>query len=206
VSVLLCCRPLWRLTAVLGLALMGLVFAPGASAAPLLDTVNVTGSTSDGFVTNINISAHGGTSGQNPSGTASATENLTNPPMQVSGPVTCLSVTGPDRGAGTSAAPTTATLNVQTFTFAGVIKVMVVDKGGNGGDEFLFDATFSGPPTDCSPISPQAPLATLFPGRAVVFDAPVLPTSKDQCKDGGWKNFPQFKNQGDCVSFVEKGK
>lgn len=28
------------------------------------------------------------------------------------------------------------------------------------------------------------------------------PTSKDQCKHGGWKNFPQFKNQGDCVSFV----
>ena len=34
--------------------------------------------------------------------------------------------------------------------------------------------------------------------------APVVPvpTSKAQCKNGGWKNFPQFKNQGDCVSFV----
>jgi hypothetical protein len=30
----------------------------------------------------------------------------------------------------------------------------------------------------------------------------VVPTSKDQCKNGGWRNFPQFKNQGDCVSFV----
>jgi hypothetical protein len=29
------------------------------------------------------------------------------------------------------------------------------------------------------------------------------PTTKDQCKDGGWKNFnPAFKNQGDCVSWV----
>ena len=30
------------------------------------------------------------------------------------------------------------------------------------------------------------------------------PTSVDQCKDGGWRNFtnPRFKNQGDCVSFV----
>ncbi len=36
----------------------------------------------------------------------------------------------------------------------------------------------------------------------MVFDAPLLPTSKDQCKNGGWRNFPQFKNQGDCVSFV----
>jgi hypothetical protein len=34
--------------------------------------------------------------------------------------------------------------------------------------------------------------------------APTTPTSKDQCKNGGWKNFtnPAFKNQGDCVSFV----
>jgi hypothetical protein len=30
------------------------------------------------------------------------------------------------------------------------------------------------------------------------------PTSKDQCKDGGWQSFdnPTFKNQGDCVSYV----
>ena len=33
--------------------------------------------------------------------------------------------------------------------------------------------------------------------------APIGPTSKDQCKNGGWKGFPQFKNQGQCVSFVE---
>jgi FG-GAP repeat protein len=29
-----------------------------------------------------------------------------------------------------------------------------------------------------------------------------LPTSADQCKDGGWKSFGVFKNQGDCVSYV----
>ena len=29
----------------------------------------------------------------------------------------------------------------------------------------------------------------------------------DQCKNGGWKTFGVFKNQGDCVSFVaSKGK
>ncbi len=32
------------------------------------------------------------------------------------------------------------------------------------------------------------------------------PTSPEQCKDGGWRNFPQFKNQGQCVAFVEHGK
>ncbi len=30
----------------------------------------------------------------------------------------------------------------------------------------------------------------------------IAPTSKDQCKDDGWKNYPQFKNQGQCVSSV----
>jgi hypothetical protein len=36
---------------------------------------------------------------------------------------------------------------------------------------------------------------------------PARPTLKDQCKNGGWRNYPGFKNQGDCVSFVAtKGK
>jgi hypothetical protein len=34
-----------------------------------------------------------------------------------------------------------------------------------------------------------------------------LPTSKDQCMNGGWQGFAIFKNQGDCVSYVAtKGK
>ncbi len=32
------------------------------------------------------------------------------------------------------------------------------------------------------------------------------PTSKQQCKHGGWRSFPQFKNQGDCLSFVNTGR
>jgi hypothetical protein len=31
---------------------------------------------------------------------------------------------------------------------------------------------------------------------------PVLPTSKEDCKKGGWQKYGVFKNQGDCVSFV----
>jgi hypothetical protein len=34
---------------------------------------------------------------------------------------------------------------------------------------------------------------------------PLLPTAKEQCKNGGWKAFGVFENQGDCVSFVETG-
>jgi hypothetical protein len=32
-----------------------------------------------------------------------------------------------------------------------------------------------------------------------------LPTSQDQCRNGGWRNYPGFTNQGDCVSFVATG-
>jgi hypothetical protein len=41
------------------------------------------------------------------------------------------------------------------------------------------------------------------PGKLVVTCA--LPTSKAQCKNGGWRDFPDFENQGDCVSFVATG-
>lgn len=36
------------------------------------------------------------------------------------------------------------------------------------------------------------------------FDPALTPASKDECKNGGWMNFntPTFKNQGQCVSFV----
>ena len=30
----------------------------------------------------------------------------------------------------------------------------------------------------------------------------VFPTTKDQCKNDGWKQYGVFKNQGDCVSYV----
>jgi hypothetical protein len=67
---------------------------------------------------------------------------------------------------------------------------------------------------------PVAPLAAPCPapgiqpspspilsGNIVVVDAQALPTTKDQCKNGGWRNYGEFKNQGDCVSFVaSKGK
>ena len=42
-------------------------------------------------------------------------------------------------------------------------------------------------------------------GDLVVHDAaPPTPTSKDQCKGNGWRNFPGFKNQGSCISFLNR--
>ena len=53
---------------------------------------------------------------------------------------------------------------------------------------------------------PKSALYTVIStGNLTVVDAQPFPISKDQCKNGGWRNFPQFKNQGDCVSFVATG-
>jgi DNA-binding beta-propeller fold protein YncE len=52
-----------------------------------------------------------------------------------------------------------------------------------------------------SPKTPATVIAGIAPAGIAVLP-PRLPTSKDQCKNGGWRNFPGFKNQGDCVSFV----
>ena len=34
--------------------------------------------------------------------------------------------------------------------------------------------------------------------------APPVPTSKRQCKRGGWRDFSGFKNQGRCIAFVKR--
>ncbi len=167
--------------------------APGASQ----DTVVVTGSSGQFIYSNININAQSGTSGQNPSGTGSFSVGGSFP---ISGPVTCLSVTGPDMGAGRPGAPTTAILNIQSQNF-GVVTVQVVDNGGNGAD-LISSFPFSRAATDCSPFAPGTGVEdVLTNGRAAVSDAPLLPTSKEQCKNGGYAQFG-FKNQGQCIAFV----
>jgi hypothetical protein len=39
-------------------------------------------------------------------------------------------------------------------------------------------------------------------GALAFGDPRCLPTRKEECKNGGWRTFGVFKNQGDCVSFV----
>jgi hypothetical protein len=34
---------------------------------------------------------------------------------------------------------------------------------------------------------------------------PPMPSTKDDCKNGGWESYGVFKNQGDCVSWVATG-
>ena len=49
-------------------------------------------------------------------------------------------------------------------------------------------------------------LAPLAETSATVSCAPPMPTSPEQCKNGGFQAVPAFKNQGDCVSFVSTGQ
>jgi hypothetical protein len=171
---------------------VGAVLAlPGVAGAqvPRQDSVTFTGGPGQaGSFTVIAVDATSGPSGENPSGqvrfNAFGIFNL-------SGPVTCLAVSG-----------NTATINFQDQLGGfGIVTVQVAD-----GQPDTFDAVPTGrAPTDCSPLPPTGLGGPLSGGDIVVVDAPPLPTSKEQCKNGGWRDFGVFKNQGDCVSFVATG-
>jgi hypothetical protein len=48
----------------------------------------------------------------------------------------------------------------------------------------------------------EVPAVTDLQGAVRILGRLALPTSKEQCKKDGWRDYPQFKNEGDCVSFV----
>jgi hypothetical protein len=122
------------------------------------------------------------------------------------GEVTCLSVTGNRAVIGA--------FGVLDFPSPGFPDdeiaewTLVVDGGGPGSrrDTILIEDVFdSTPPTDCSrPPVFRGPEYVVAGGDVVVHDAQPLPTSKEQCKHGGWRSFG-FKNQGRCVAFVQRG-
>jgi hypothetical protein len=82
-----------------------------------------------------------------------------------------------------STTPYTATIHTPSGTF--------LDQGTSSGVVFIdFRGNVTQDETFTSTLAQPVPLA---------------PTSVAQCMNGGWQNFPQFKNQGACVSFVTKG-
>jgi DNA-binding beta-propeller fold protein YncE len=84
----------------------------------------------------------------------------------------------------------------------------------DGGSVYVLDvgseAVFQfnvGPGGGLSPKSAASVPTGYAPFGLAVSPLPRVPTSKNQCTNGGWRNFPGFKNQGDCVSHVAtKGK
>ena len=105
------------------------------------------------------------------------------------GPVTCLEVTG-----------NTAIINFQDEGFfkPNTVTLVLTDNGGNGQDTMSLYTQ----PTGCaSPVFPPVVSEPLTNGRITVTEAPRLPISKEQCKNGGWKQFG-FANQGQCIKSV----
>jgi hypothetical protein len=71
--------------------------------------------------------------------------------------------------------------------------------GGTGGGRTYYET--GGTPPQRNSIFAEVS----DPAKLIVMCA--LPANKAQCKNGGWRDYPPFKNQGDCVSFVAtKGK
>jgi hypothetical protein len=199
----------WGLLAA-GLALLALLLPTNAGAShdpsggPAEDFVSGGANILVGFI-GASFDAHSGPNGENPTGTATASRRAT---YFVEGRVTCLAVSG----------------NRATIAFAvegGAIPhdlpghvIFVEDNGSPGAGRDIANERPSGvirtcsPPTDDDlvpfpfiPIRPQ-PIQS---GEIVVHDfvAPPRPSSKDQCKNGGWRAFG-FKNQGQCVAFVAR--
>jgi hypothetical protein len=92
--------------------------------------------------------------------------------------------------------------------------LLVEDIGGEGLDEFAVQDLAPGTtaPSVCPgglpaglELGPTFPRMFTDDGTVTVTDAPKpLPTSKEQCKNGGYAAF-SFENQGRCVAFAQRG-
>jgi hypothetical protein len=91
-----------------------------------------------------------------------------------------------------------AAINFRNTLLGGRVVARIT--GGTSGPRVIALAGTSSP-TDCS-FYPPSSAAEVIEGDVRIFDAPPRPTSKDQCKNGGWRSYAGFKNQGDCVRSV----
>lgn len=129
--------------------------------------------------------------------------------------ITCLSVSG-----NTAIIGYTGELFFFGETSPAVGLIRVADAGGPGSGLDTFDwAEGGGGPGD--PPLPGPSVCSSFPGPfpfwspqpvdtdittdIVVHDGPAVPATKDQCKNGGWRSYGIFRNQGDCVSYIATG-
>jgi hypothetical protein len=145
------------------------------------------------------LEATSGPSGEDPSGHVALDVLLPMDPFvfHVEGPVTCLSVSGNDAVVGFD----------PDLLFPGAL-IEVEDNGppaSDPPDRFLAHGVEHAvdDPSECVP-TPGFGGRELAAGDLTVADARV-PTSKQQCEHGGWRDFPGFKNQGQCVAFVQRG-
>ena len=195
--------PARRLVAA-AIAALALLF-PAAAAAkpptspPRLDTATASGDnlvTDDFSSYNIDINAFSGPSGEDPGGQVSFEAGVLR--LAFSGPVSCLEVTG-----NTAIMRVEGPFPERPGFLAFIIRL--VDNGGSGRDRFEFYPVLPEieEPLDCQTGAPGYFGGTLI-GRAVVTDAPPPPTSKEQCRNGGYATYG-FTNQGLCIRSVAAG-
>jgi hypothetical protein len=211
---------------------VGVIFAaPGTAAAQTVGQDSVEGTAlacrqlpfgcssgppgDSGAYIRLTADARSGPTGERPSGTLTWDERSLGSLAHSGAQVSCLAVSDNVATIGVSGTRTlTFSGATVELSIAGLIRI--TDAGGpdSGLDTFEFDISQNlppqpplPPPTDCSAFPAGLPAYVNDQGNLEVTDAPPLPTSKCQCKNGGWRDFGVFRNQGDCVSFVAtKGK
>jgi hypothetical protein len=173
------------------LALPGVASGQGPADDSLVGTGSV--DTDGSFSWSFNVRS--GPSGEDPRGELSIAIAPGGPAI-ASEAVDCLVVSGRTATVGGPVLP-------NPFGYTDYV-VTVEDSGPSASTPDLMGfAITSGADTGCDPSHlVKLPLIT---GDIVVTDAPPSPTSTEQCKNGGWRTFGVFKNQGDCVSFVATG-
>jgi hypothetical protein len=171
----------------LGVTLGAILALPGVSGAqgPTEDSVLASGTivvvpVVTPHTLTLDVRARSGPSGENPTGGISLSDDLLG--TLLTGPVTCLAVDG-NRA------------TVQFDTGHGIASVVVSDSPDS---IVLYERATA----DCMPFGQGTQFGDAF---VTIVDAQPLPTSKEQCINGGWRNYPGFTNQGDCVSFVATG-
>jgi hypothetical protein len=175
---------------ILPLFVAGLVCCcPAAAGAqtPTQDSVTGVGGAlrpDNGFGVGFDISASSGSSGEHPTGNVQFTRGRF---PYFGGPVTCLAVNANVAAMNLDTDGSIVTLEVTDLPTGDLMRVAMADRS----------------PSDCSALGTAIDLRVTS-GDVTVVDAHPFPTSKDQCKNGGWRTFGVFKNQGNCVNFVRR--
>ena len=192
------------LFAIVGVAVVAAVAIQQAGAqAPAGDSVTGIGTVEfvivgvpGSVITPFEFNVHSGPSGENPTGQVSFAG------LSISAPVTCLDV----RTVLFAPPFNQATMNLETSQF-GLVTLQVSDGNPEGLPDFISALTFSArSPADCSPLGfgSENVRGAVLTGDIDIVNAPPPPTSKEQCANGGYVQYG-FKNQGECVAFVQRG-
>jgi hypothetical protein len=186
-----------RIGTLLAVFAVGLLAMPSMSVAapkpppqPLQDSVVGTGT----FLTGIgeadfDVAATSGPLGETPAGHVI----FTFPDFRIEGTVRCLRVVS----------ATAAVVGIFVPAAGQSAFVAVTDGPTQFITVFGFAPGDTIGPSGCPSVLPGGGLEVVS-GHIAITDAQPLPTSKEQCRNGGWAQFG-FTNHGQCVAFVQRG-